>query len=187
MKKDTILFLDIDGVFAMTDNPDLKMEQIGGIHCRPIPLANALLQAIESHPHIIPIWLTSWGENAHAWNDRSQTHHWVVVYPLSKEEEVIARIGFLGFPELYEHPIDNKLIAAQFGLWKSGSDGMRVIWMEDGFTSETIQWSKYRTGVDGHETILLDTTEEPIRSQLSSIYDDYDMMANEFIHQYLEG
>ena len=155
----TTLFLDIDGVFIMMDCPDLPMERVGGIHCRPIPMANALLKAIDREYlclNIDPVWLTSWGKGAHFWTERAGVHHWSIGFHLTDEEQHEAS---LVFPEMSKETTDSKLIAARYYLWRTYSDEKRVVWIEDGFAPETVIWSEKRRNVR-----LIDTTNEYIRA-----------------------
>lgn len=181
MNKLTILFLDIDGVFSMIDATQLPMERVGGIHVRPIPMANALLKAIDRQSwliplRVLPVWLSAWHTGALDWNERSLTGPWDVGYHLTDRQEKRAKELF---PRLFEQRIDGKLIAAQYYLrrmWKNNP----VVWIEDGFAPETIAWAKERGNVR-----LIDTLREPIRAQLLSEYEDYDKAAREFVEMCL--
>jgi hypothetical protein len=174
----TTLFLDIDGVFTMLDAVELPMERVGGIHVRPIPMANALLKAINETEGIVPVWLTSWDTGAHLWNDRSGTRHWPVAYHLDKKQEEVAKIGW---PEFFERDTDRKLIAAAYWLWSSLSEQHRVVWVEDGFAQETVKWARHRSNIEMHETVLVDTLMAPIRTQLLAQHDNPEQAAREFV------
>lgn len=180
----TTLFLDIDGVFTLLDAMHLPMERVGGIHVRPIPMANALLRAINETKGIVPVWLTSWDAGAHTWNDRSGTQHWPIAHHLDAQQEAVAKIGW---PEFFERDTDRKLIEAAYWLWSSLSERHRVVWIEDGFTQETVAWARTRSNIEMHETILIDTLKEPIRAQLLSEHEDYDKVAREFVETYVLG
>ncbi len=181
MTQPTTLFLDIDGVFTMMDCLDLKIERVGGIHCRPIPMANALLQVIHQHKSINPAWLSSWDLNSLSWNERADIDHWPVAFRMTEEDESFAQ---LYFTEMYTQNMDKKLIAAHFFLWKTHCGTDRVVWMEDGFAPETVAWAKERNNKIA-ETILIDTTKEPIRSELLSTYEDYEQAAKTFMGRYV--
>ena len=184
MTQPTILFLDIDGVLTMMDCPDLPMERVGGIHCRPVPMANALLKAIQYEYmslNIDPVWLTSWDKGAQIWNERAGTHHWTVAYHLTDKGKYEASAVF---PDMTQEKTDKKLIAARYYLWRTYSDEKRVAWIEDGFAPETVAWANERNNKIA-ETILIDTTKEPIRSDLLSTYEDYEQAAKTFMGRYV--
>jgi hypothetical protein len=170
------LFLDIDGVFTMLDAVQLPMERVGGIHVRPIPMANALLKAINEDERLDPIWLTSWDKGAHLWNERAETTRWPVAYHLSKRDERDARTALCW---LFDMNLDRKLIAAQYFLFRARPLDCPVVWIEDGFAQETYAWAKERGNVR-----LVDTLVDPIRSQLLAQYDDPKQAAREFIETY---
>ncbi len=186
MTPPTTLFLDIDGVFTMMDCPDLKMERVGGIHCRPIPMANALLQTIDKCNRLVPIWLSSWDIGSLEWNRRANTLPWYVGYHLTEKQEKLTRNAFpWDYPELDNATLDKKLVAAQSFLWfQTGDRQSRAVWIEDGFAPETLAWAKERNSKVA-ETILIDTTKEPIRSELLSTYEDYEQSAKMFMEKYI--
>lgn len=177
-----VLFLDVDGVLTMLEAEYLPMERVGGIHVRPIPMANALLNAIHHDERFEPIWLTAWDIGAHAWNERAETPTcWPVAYHLASWEERDARNAL---PWLFDCVIDldKKLIAAQYFLYRTGRMNDPVVWIEDGFAPETHEWAKERGNVR-----LVDTLREPVRSHLLRTYPDYDAAAREFLAVHVFG
>lgn len=169
-----VLFLDVDGVLSMLEAKHLPMERVGGIHVRPIPMANALLNAIQQDGRFEPIWLTAWDAGAHAWNERAETStHWPVAYHLASWEERDARNAL---PWLFDCSLDKKLIAAQYFLYRTGRLDDPVVWIEDGFALETHEWAEERGNVR-----LVDTLKEPVRSCLLRTDVDYDAAAREFL------
>jgi hypothetical protein len=154
----TILFLDIDGVLSICD-PTIPMQQVGGIHCWPIPLANELLRIIDADSRLHPIWLSAWGDGAHTWNERAGTRRWSVGYHLDDRAEARSRRMF---PRMYQDNADEKLIAVHYHLYPfENNPEIPVVWIEDGFMPETIQWAKTRGNVR-----LIDTTDPAIRDLL---------------------
>jgi len=151
-----LLFLDIDGVFTIK-HEHLDKERINGVHVHPIPMCGALLQMLDRDPAISPVWLTSWGDAALAWNKRYGTQKWPVAYPLDFAD---ASKADQQFPRLHNNKPDEKLIAVWWYLRKMPEDAP-VMWMEDGFAPETILWAHERGNVR-----LIDTRNPQILAAL---------------------
>ena len=160
----TVLFLDVDGVFSIpnTEDTDERLERIplwNGHHivCWPIPMYKHLLYAIGADKRFHPVWLSAWGDAAHALTNRAMTQAFPVAYPLSTRQMRYAR-------QRFERDVDRKLMAAVYYLaryLRTHSDA-RVIWIEDGFADETRTWAS-KSNVR-----LIDTTDEGIKSMLLS-------------------
>jgi len=160
----TILFLDIDGVFSIPnpENKDERLERIPlgeGHHivCWPIPMYQRLIYAIGVEKRLHPAWLSAWGDAAHALTNRAMTQVFPVAYPLSSQKLRYARQRFSAHD--FER-IDRKLVAAVYYLCSRCYD--RVIWIEDGFAEETVEWASTRN------IRLIDTTDETIKQMLLS-------------------
>jgi hypothetical protein len=99
MPEKTILFLDIDEVLSLADPQDVmsRFERFArGLPAWPIPLAYPLLRAIDQNRFLRPVWVTSWGQYAHLWNERAETRRWPVAYPLSRKcSAMSSRICYL--------------------------------------------------------------------------------------------
>lgn len=152
-----ILFLDIDGVFSIK-HEHIEKDRINGIPVHPIPMCGALLRAIDNYLSVRPVWLTSWGDTARAWNKRYGTSKWPVAYPLAPEDAAKADRKF---PRLHDNKPDDKLIAVWWYLRNMPIDA-HVIWMEDGFAVETVMWSQRQ-----HDVRLIDTRNPEILSVLT--------------------
>ncbi len=150
------LFLDIDGVFSIK-HEHITSERINGVKAHPIPMCGALLQALDRDPAIRPVWLTSWGDTARAWNKRFGTATWPVAYPLDVADAARADRQF---PRLHHTKPDDKLIAVWWYL-RDLPDQTPVMWMEDGFAVETVQWAQERGN-----TRLIDTRNPKILADL---------------------
>ena len=159
----TVLFLDVDGVFSIP-NPQDNDERLERIHlfdghhivCWPIPMYRQLLYAIGTDKRFHPVWLSAWGDAAHALTNRAMTQAFPVAYPLSNRQMYYARQRFSG-------DVDRKLMAAVYYLVKTRKE--RVIWIEDGFAEETIAWA------GKNDVRLIDTTEDSVRRLLLATHE----------------
>lgn len=134
-----VLFLDV-GVLSIPNrqNTEERKERWPGCGVLwPIPLANALLQAIDTDPRILPVWLSCWDSAAWHWNDRAGTSRWAVGYHLCKTVQTKA---LQRFPECRGQ--DKKLLAARWFLRERPHN--QVVWIEDGFAEETKAWASAR-------------------------------------------
>lgn len=138
----TCVFIDIDGVLSIPGY-GLPQEIIDNRVAYPIPLANALLQAIDQDSRLQPVWMTHWGESALAWNDRAGTRRWPVGFPLHDEA-------------------DDKPLAIQYYLSQYGQSGNRATWVQDGFSPATYVWAEQAN------VRIIDTNKEPLHSLLLS-------------------
>lgn len=166
MKK-TVLFLDVDGVFSIpnTVNKDERLTRLSlwdGHHmvCWPIPMYRELLYAIGIEKRLHPVWLSAWGDAVHTLTNHAMTQAFPVAYPLSDRQMYYARQRFSGDISC----IDRKLIAAVYYLAKRRSYE-RVIWIEDGFAEETVDWAQKS------KVKLIDTTDDRIRSMLLAMHE----------------
>ncbi len=141
------LFLDIDGVFNISD-AGLPLEQIGNSRfyqwTHPIPQARAVLQTLDQHKDLGPIWCSHWGKQSNYWNYWAGVHRWLVCFPLKGVGEMV----------------DSKPYAIQQYLDLSDKRG--GVWVQDGFTDEEQVWAE-KLGLR-----LIDATQEPVRSLLLS-------------------
>jgi hypothetical protein len=175
----TILFLDIDGVFSIPNVSDTNERReripIGDGHhivCWPIPMYQQFLYTIGNEKRFHPAWLSAWGDAAHALTNRAMTQAFPVAYPLSSRQ---LRYAWQRFPQEGRERIDKKLIAAVYYLRARRFN--RVIWVEDGFTDETMQWAE-RSG----NVRLIDTTDEDIKRMLLSSHEQAVQEFMEFLH-----
>lgn len=150
-----ILLLDIDGVLNGVAGGLAGEHLPGGGFVWPIPMANALLQAIAVDKRLLPIWCTSWRERAWAWNARADTPLWEVAKLLKRLEIEALFPGMLPAKEDY----DWKLASALY--YRKVHPERRIVWLEDGFFEETKRWA----ATDPLVT-LVDTTQEPARGML---------------------
>lgn len=162
--KKTVLFLDVDGVFSIPNMEDHHERReripIGDGHhivCWPIPMYQRLIYAIGNDKRIHPVWLSAWGDAAHALTNRAMTQAFPVAYPLSSRKLPYA---WQRFPADQKDRIDRKLVAAVYYLCSRRST--RAIWVEDGFAEETKEWAS-RCNVK-----LIDTTDEAVKRMLLS-------------------
>ena len=155
IKSSITLFLDIDGVFNIS-TPNGQTMMLDHKHVWPIPMTIPLLQAIDHDASITPVWITHWGEGAHAWNEYADTRRWEVAYPLAPHTQTT--MGYL-FPILYDKPL-----AIQYYLRQH--PGLRSIWMQDGFPTVSFDWARQ------NRVHLIDTTQEPLRRLLLHSYTD---------------
>jgi len=174
MSNKIIIFFDIDGVLSIPD-PSTKAEKVDGITAWPVPIAYTLMMTIEHDKRIRPIWMTSWGRNAHAWNVTAGTNPWFVAYPLPVS---IERDAHRVYKVINNEDLDGKPLAIKHFLDLFPGPYSKIIWIEDGFTDADIAWSKK------HNIHLVDTTKEPLRSTLLAKYDDENKAAMEFIEKY---
>jgi hypothetical protein len=174
------LFLDIDGVFSIK-HEHIQSERINGIKVHPIPMCAALLQALDRDPAISPVWLTSWGDMAQAWNKRYGTAKWPVAYPLDVADAAKADRQF---PRLHNNKPDDKLIAVWWYLRDLPKD-TPVMWMEDGFAVETVMWAHERGNAR-----LIDTRNPEILADLAQKCADQQecvQAAREFMRQWIDA
>ncbi|GAC1468814.1 MAG: hypothetical protein PVS3B3_35240 [Ktedonobacteraceae bacterium] len=148
-----ILFLDIDGVFNIS-NPDVPATHIGGLVTWPLPMTIPLLKAIDQDKQITPIWMSHWGPISHAWNTYAGTSQWGIGYPLSPHDE--AKAHYL-YPD---SDVDSKVLAIQYYLRLHPAT--RAIWLEDGFPTVPPRWAEQ------NNVQLIDTNKEPLHSLLLS-------------------
>lgn len=177
MNKKTILFLDVDGVFSIPNlqNTDERRERLpvgNGHHliCWPIPLYRQLLYAIGIEKQLHPVWLSAWGDAAHALTNRAFTQAFPVAYPLSPRKLHYARQHWQDM-----ECIDRKLVAAHYYLIRKRWE--RVIWIEDGFAEETMKWARSNARIH-----LVDTTQHEVHSLLLS---EQQAAIDEFIDRYI--
>lgn len=141
------LFLDIDGVFNISD-AGLPLEQIGNSRfyqwTHPIPQARALLQALDQHKDLGPLWCSHWGKQSNYWNYWAGVYRWLVCFPLKDAGDMA----------------ESKPYAIQQYLDLSDKRG--GVWVQDGFTDEERIWAE-KLGLR-----LIDATQEPVRSLLLS-------------------
>lgn len=173
-----LLFLDVDGVLTMLDAPELPVQRVGGFHVRPIPLASALLRAIDHDPRIVPIWLTNWEAAANSWNEWAGIGHWHVASRMvGRPERHEARTLF---PHISSPLLDWKLLAACYARHQI-APGSPAVWIEDGFATETLEWATQEGNIR-----LLDTTRGVLRQALLCHYADAEASARHFLEQ-LQG
>jgi len=163
----TILFLDVDGVFSIPNMEDHHERReriaIGGGHhivCWPIPIYRQLIYAIGNDQQFHPVWLSAWGDAAHALTNRALTQTFPVAYPLSNRR---LRYAWQRFPAEHRDKIDRKLVSAVYHLCTRRYD--RVIWVEDGFAEETKTWAS------SSNVRLIDTTDEAVKRMLLSCHE----------------
>lgn len=149
-----LVLLDIDGVLNGVA-PGLPPERLpeGGV-IWPIPMANALLQAIQQDWRLYPLWCTSWYKRAPLWNDRAGTPRWPIAH-ITRRAHVDR--WFPGV--LPEKRYDWKLASALY--YRRRFPTRKIIWIEDGFFEETKRWAASDPLVR-----LVDTTEATIRALL---------------------
>lgn len=173
------LFLDIDGVFSIKHD-HIPKDRINGVHVHPIPMCAALMQMLDKDPTIAPVWLTSWGDAALAWNKRYGTAKWPVAYPLDFAD---ASKADQQYPRLHNNKPDDKLIAVWWYLRKMPKDAP-VMWMEDGFAPETVLWAHERGNVR-----LIDTRNPDIMDALTQKCADQQecvQAAHKFIAKFID-
>ena len=175
----TILFLDVDGVLSIPNvrNTDERKEHWPGCGVLwPIPMANALLQAIDADDRLLPVWLSAWDCGCWEWNLRAGTKCWAVAYHLSKVRQTWA---LRRYPECQGRHIDGKLLAVRWFL--RHSPHTPVVWIEDGFAQETEVWAAREPRVR-----LVNTW--PMESEtacfLREQHPDLDQAAHEFLNRY---
>lgn len=155
MKK-KIVFWDIDGVLSIPtkENANDYVKFGRGLPAWPIAIAVDLVRLVHAHPQLRNIWLSSWGSASVIWNERADTPAWPVGYQLTFRQAAYARKVLP--TELYsmERRVDRKLIAAQYHLRYFPED-QQVVWVEDGFATETEEWAARRGNVR-----LVDTSED---------------------------
>lgn len=157
MKKQ-VWFLDIDGVFSIpTKENASQREKFGyGLFCWPIPVAFHLIRAIADDRRIHPVWLSCWDTSSLLWNAKAGTRLFPVGYHLSgRQKDYADRL----FSEYAGHRIDRKLVAARYYLRKYPTH--EIVWIEDGFMTETEEWARQEGRVK-----LVDTTQDDIREML---------------------
>lgn len=175
------IFLDIDGVFSVKHD-HIPKEHISGINAHPIPMCNALLRLLDADPILRPLWMSSWGDQATAWNKRAGTQRWPVAYPLDPAEAVRAERKF-GVQVPHDKP-DAKLIAVWWYM-QTQDKGTPCIWMEDGFAPETVMWAHQQGNVR-----LIDTRNPEILNALTQKCADQQecvQAARKFIAQYIDA
>jgi hypothetical protein len=151
VNRPTFLFIDIDGVLSIA-NAGNPSEMIDEKESWPIPIANELLQFIDSSDSFYPIWMTHWGNKANGWNERAGIEEWPSWYPLSAAMEEAAH-------DLFPH-LDKKLLSLQYCMYIHQIDS--AIWVQDGFEPEDVEWAKQAN------VTLVDTRAEPLHSLLLS-------------------
>jgi hypothetical protein len=173
-----ILFVDVDGVLSISDpthREERREHWEGAPPVWPVPLALALVRAINQEPRLHPVWLTTWEYRAWHWNERAGTPRWPVGYQLTNQQLPHARRLF---PELDEAFSDDKLLAVRYYLRRRPHE--RVIWIEDGFAPATWEWAARDPRV-----CLVDTTEDHVLAALLAAPIDQETSAREFLTTYL--
>lgn len=145
------LFLDIDGVLNIS-NPSTVALLLNDKMIWPIPMTVPFLNAIEQDAYVIPVWMSHWGEDAHAWNDFAGTKHWDIGYPLTLSDETNAK-------RLYPL-LDGKTLAVQYYLHFHPTS--HAVWMQDGFPTVPPLWPEQNNAA------LIDATREPLHGLLLS-------------------
>jgi len=174
-----IWFLDIDGTISIPNLSDAneRFEVWNNyLPAWPIPMANTLLQALDKHPAIHPVWLSAWDNRAWLWNDRAGTRHFPVAYYLSYRQRRYAQRYFCHPPHLR---MDSKLFAVCYYLRKFQE--CEVVWMEDGFAPETYAWANYAR-TQGQIVHLIDTNIQPTLSLLRHHHQNLEAQTYRFMH-----
>lgn len=183
MKTKIAVFMDIDGVLSMPweGMPRDAWQKWGNGYAAPIPMWQSLIAAMHADKRLACHWLTNWGDDAWYWNQAAGTLCWP---SLARPNAWTRR----ALPDCFEPGPGNvpicryhwKLVALRYRLMRYHTRYSKVVWIEDGFTPETIAHASQ----EGWQ--LVDTTKHAI---CEFLFRSEGTMSNAraFIEQYIVG